>query len=310
MIKIYTLKNQVNFSSEQIILFGLLENYNFLTIEPHNYNFKGETRYNNVIETCNKLFIYVDNIKDCDIIVFPYKFQRIKDNNFQFLFRESQKIRKPLYIFFNDDYDKPLLPYSKYIKIYRTSFNKSTKLNNEFSLPAFSPDYFDNIYLQNPKLSIGYCGHKIHGRDEYLNLFLNNDIETNFILRDGFWAPGINKLQARKEYIENIDTNLFTFCYRGAGNFSYRFYDVMMMGRIPILIKTDSVYPFEDKYDFNSIGIVLNEMDIKNNDLNLINIIKEYYENNKENLLYIQKQNREIWEKYYSCCGFLENIIR
>ena len=42
-------------------------------------------------------------------------------------------------------------------------------------------------------------------------------LSTNFILRNGFWAPGINKLQARKDYIKNIEDNLFTFCYRGAG---------------------------------------------------------------------------------------------
>ena len=45
MIKIYTLKKLVKFSSEQIILFGLLENNNSLNIEPHNYNFKNESRY-------------------------------------------------------------------------------------------------------------------------------------------------------------------------------------------------------------------------------------------------------------------------
>lgn len=309
MIKIYTFKNQVNFSSEQIILFGLLKDYNSINIEPHNYNYKNQSRYEGVIETCNKLFIYVDNIKECDIIVFPYKFKGANDNNFRNLFSSSQNLKKPLYLFFNDDYDKTLLPNNKYIKIYRTSFNKSTKNKNEFSLPAFSPDYFDNNFLSNPKLSIGYCGHKLYGRDKYLNLFLNSDIKTNFILRNGFWAPGINKLKARKEYIENIDTNLFTFCYRGAGNFSYRFYDVMMMGRIPILIKTDSVYPFEDKYDLNSIGIVLEENDIKNKSLDLIKIIHNFYELNKEKLSSIQKQNRIIWEKYYSCCGFLQNIV-
>ena len=145
MKKIYTLKNKVNFSSEQIILFGLLDNYDSLRIEPHNYNFNGISRYNNVIETCNKLFTYVDNIKECDIIVFPYKFIGINDNNFKILFNLSKNLQKPLYIFFNDDYDKPLLPYNEYIKIYRTSFNKSMKLDNEFALitfTCFSSDIF------------------------------------------------------------------------------------------------------------------------------------------------------------------------
>ena len=115
-------------------------------------------------------------------------------------------------------------------------------------------------------------------------------------------------MKARREYIENIDNNLFTFCYRGAGNFSYRFYDVMMMGRLPILVKTDSVYPFEDKYDLNSVGVVIEETDIIKNNIDLIKIIKEYYHENKDKLENVQRQNREIWEKYYSCCGFLQNI--
>ena len=57
--------------------------------------------------------------------------------------------------------------------------------------------------------------------------------------------------------------SLFTFCYRGAGNFSYRFYETLMMGRIPILVNTDCVFPFEDKVDINSLGLVLNEKTLK-----------------------------------------------
>ena len=143
MIKIYTLKDRVKFSSEQIILFGLLKNYDiFDREEGHNFNFKNESRYKNVIETCKQLFVYTDNIKDCDIIVFPYKFNGIQDKTFKILYSLSIKLNKKLYVFFNDDYDKPIIPYNKNIVIYRTSFYKSNRLLNEFSLPAFSPDYF------------------------------------------------------------------------------------------------------------------------------------------------------------------------
>ena len=303
-MKIFSLYNLVNYSSEQIILFGLLKNYSSIKIESHNLNFKGISRYHNVIETCNKLFLYVDNIEDCDIVVLPYKFKRVSDPNFISLYNQCKIYNKILCLFFNDDYDKQIIPDNKHLKLYRTSLYKSTKLQNEYSLPAFSPDYFENNYLEAPKLNIGYCGHTIHGREKYLKLLSDCDLNTNFILRKGFWAPGMDKLVARREYIENIDNHLFTFCYRGAGNFSYRFYDVMMMGRIPILIKTDSVFPFEDKYDLDSIGIVIDEKDINNN---LIETIKIFYKEN--NLMNVQKQNREIWENYYSPCGFLNNII-
>lgn len=301
-MKIYSLYNLVNYSSEQIILFGLLDNYDSIKMELHNLNFKGESRYNNIIENCKKLFIYVNNIEECDIVVFPYKFKGYRDPNFILLYNQCEKYNKILYLFYNDDYDKQIIPDSKFIKLYRTSLNKSTKLSNEYSLPAFSPDYFENNYLEDSKLNIGYCGHTMHGRDKYLNILDTSDLNTNFILRKGFWAPGLDKLVARREYIENIDNNLFTLCYRGAGNFSYRFYDVMMMGRIPILIKTDSVFPFEDKYDLDSIGVVIDEKDINN----LIEKIKIFY--NVKNLIHVQKQNRIIWDTYFSPCGFLNQI--
>lgn len=60
----------------------------------------------------------------------------------------------------------------------------------------------------------------------------------------------------------------------------------MMMGKIPILIKTDSVFPFEDKYDLDSIGVVIDEKDINN----LIKKINLFYKTN--NLINVQKQNR------------------
>lgn len=147
-MKIYSLYNLVNYSSEQIILFGLLDNYDSIKIEPHNLNFKGISRYHNVIEICKKLFIYVNNIKECDIVVFPYKFKGINDTIFTSLYNLCQVHNKILYLFLNDDYDKQIIPDSKLIKLYRTSLNKSTKLSNEYSLPAFSPDYFEHNYLK------------------------------------------------------------------------------------------------------------------------------------------------------------------
>ena len=169
--------------------------------------------------------------------------------------------------------------------------------------------YFNNNYLSHPPLSIGYCGHLLSGREKYIRSLASSNLNTNFILRKGFWAPGINKVIAKKEYVHNIDSNLFTFCYRGGGNFSYRLYDVLMMGRIPILITTDSVFPHENKYNINDIGIVIEENNLsKMNDKNLVEKINDYYINNKNNLINIQKQNREIWKKYFSPIGFLNTL--
>jgi hypothetical protein len=297
-IKIFTYLNNINYSSEQIILFGLSNNKESL-----------EKRYINTIDTCNKYFDYINEPQHADIFVLPYKFKSVNDAIYQELNKLSQKYNKILYCFFNDDYDGKF-NITPNIKLYRTSFYKTLKSNNEYAIPAFIPDDFTGSYINPPKLSIGYCGHQMSGRKKYLDLLSNSDIATNFILRKQFRASEINFDKAYNEYLQNIQTNLFIFCYRGVGNFSYRFYETLMMGRIPILINTDCVFPFDNIIDISSIGLIIDETDLINSNKNLINEIKTYYKTNINNLLDIQHNNRKIWEDYYSCNGFITQFYK
>ena len=96
---------------------------------------------------------------------------------------------------------------------------------------------------------------------------------------------------------------------RGAGNFSYRFYETLMMGRIPIFIDTDCVLPFEELINFSDVGLFLKDEDIKTGKVNLEQEILKFTQNNKNRLTEIQKQNRVLWEKFYSPVGFLKTLI-
>jgi hypothetical protein len=104
-----------------------------------------------------------------------------------------------------------------------------------------------------------------------------------------------------------MENALFIFCYRGAGNFSYRFYETLMMGRIPILINTDCVFPFDSKVDIRDIACVIDEHTLKSpNDI--IGHITTYYTANQHRILDMQKNNRKVWEQYFSPSGFVNNI--
>lgn len=305
MLKLYTIKKKIVFSSEQIILFGLLDK---LKKEPiHCYNFKNESRYNGIINFCKKHYLYVDDPRKCDVMILPYKFVGINDKIFTIMSRLSKNLNKELWCFYNDDNDSKF-HIESHIKLYRTSFYSNTKLKNEFPLIAFSPDYYNNNIIFEKKLSIGYCGHVMHGRNKYLNILTNSNIKTNFIIRNGFWAPGIDKMKARYEYFNNIEKNIFTFCYRGAGNFSYRFYETLMMGRIPIFIDTNCVIPNFEILLSNNACVYIKEKDITSPEY-IISKINTYFIDNSNSLIQIQKNNRKLWETYYSPIGFLNNLI-
>ncbi len=84
-------------------------------------------------------------------------------------------------------------------------------------------------------------------------LRLSSQIESNFIYRKKYRAGANTEELKRKttlEFYQNIEQNMYTFCLRGSGNFSVRFYETLMMGRIPILIDTDVRLPFQEEINW------------------------------------------------------------
>ena len=96
---------------------------------------------------------------------------------------------------------------------------------------------------------------------------------------------------------------MYGFCCRGAGNFSYRFGEVLSHGRIPVLVDTDCVLPYEHLIDWNKHAIIVNEND------DIANVIIEFHKNtNEETLINMQKQNRKLWEEYFTPLSFIKHI--
>lgn len=315
MFKIYTLKDKIHFSSEMIILFGLLDT--LPNEPPHCYNFNNFSRYGDVVNWCKTHIEYVDDIKAADIVVLPFKFNGIHNPIFKLLNNLTKQLDKKLWCFYNDDDDISYV-LDKHVVLFRTSFYKSSKKKNEQALIAFSADFYRQ--KQSDNISVGYCGYYTAsnrrfpngewvGRSWYIDYFKKCKLSNDFIIRKGFWAKGMDKKQAQLEYFENMENNIFIFCMRGAGNFSYRFYETLMMGRIPIFIDTDCVLPFEESINLSEVGLFFKDEDIKAGKINLEKEILKYIENNKNRLTDIQKQNRILWEKFYSPVGFLNTLI-
>jgi len=297
-MKIFTIQDKIKFTAEQIILLGLPScTFNKQDVRSH--------LYESVKAHCTDAYEYVNDPFTCDTLVLPYKFKGVKDETYVQLLTLSKTCNKPLVCFYNDD-DIKTYSIDDNVLLFRTSIDNTRRLFNEFALSTISAELYSGLILSNhTELSVGFCGSGYPpNRRHYLKLIEESAyIKTNFIIRNGFNAPGIPKEQARSEYYKNIEENLFTFCYRGAGNFSYRFYEVLSMGRIPILINTDCVIPFWD--DIVTSGIIIID---ENDTMDVVQTIRTYYDKHKHNLEHIQTQNRDLYIKYFSPIGFLKNI--
>ena len=195
-----------------------------------------------------------------------------------------------------------ILPNDKQIIVLNTSILWTPqKPINQHIIPP--PDINDNFlhFLENPELSIGFVGQKNNWREKICQYFSDSGLKTNFIfcLQDN----------QKKEFEDNMNRNLFTLCYRGRGNFSVRFYETLMRGRIPIQINSFSLFPYEDEIDYSEIGIFIEEEDLYTT--NIEKIVKDYYNSKSaDELLQIQKNNRRIYEEYFHPDVYFSQIFR
>ena len=133
-----------------------------------------------------------------------------------------------------------------------------------------------------------------------------SSISTNFNIRNSFALGTIGGNQnARLDYVNNIINSDYTFCYRGAANYSLRFYETLCLGRIPLFINTDCVLPFENEIPWNDICLWIEDSEIEH----LGEKITDYhYSMNGNQFREKQAECRKVWEKYLSRKGFYLNF--
>ena len=241
-------------------------------------------------------------IEECDLVGIPFKYSPTDERVIN-ICNDAQKYNKTVVAFYNDDFTGSFnLPDN--LILFRTSAFKSHLKVNERILPVLVPDHssVNNILnTSNVKKSIGFCGHSEGIRSRILSS-VSNIVGANncdFIIRSTFYHnTGKVNINTRREYCANIANNLYTLCMRGAGNFSYRFYEALCMGRIPILIDTDTSLPFEKIIDWSKYIIKIDESELEQLPL----LISEC----KINPVDIRK----MWEEYLSPEGYTKNFYK
>jgi hypothetical protein len=241
--------------------------------------------------------------KNCDYFAMPFKYISPLETRFLEVLDLARKSGKKLICLNNDDFGGDYNVPDDVI-LFRTSFYASERKKNEFAFPVFIPDIIKHSSGFSKNASVGFCGDSNRPiRKEAIAEIKKSDIEFNHKEVFSFFQnPSVDKMQGRMNFLENLQNNTFILCPRGCGNFSYRFYETMCYGRIPIFINTDSVLPFENLIDYKKEIVFVDEKELTS----LPDKIKEYCKNN--DLVEKQKRCRKIWENYLSPQGFINNI--
>ena len=299
-MKFYVDKSHLKQSDIELVT-ELLFVYPLLSEQAKNYIENNRFWESGIFKNLNE--IEYANEKDCDYFALPFKFKDSKEDRFIEILEKSRSYGKKLICLNNDDFGGDYNVPDDVI-LFRTSFYASIRKNNEYTFPAFIPDLSQYSKGTSSNISVGFCGDSNRPiRKEALSELRKNKITLDHIEVFSFFQnPIANKLEGRERFLENLQNNIFILCPRGCGNFSYRLYETMSFGRIPIFINTDCILPFENSIDYRKEIVFVEEKELHL----LPEKIKKYCDiNNLE-----EKQNRckEIWSKYLSPNGFLNNL--
>lgn len=164
------------------------------------------------------------------------------------------------------------------------------------------------IYL-DPTLEIFKRG--LYFRRKALSvLSASNLIETRFIIRKSFSGHAktiqLSPAEARQEYVANMIESDFVLAPKGDANYSVRFFEALSLGRIPIVIDTETCLPLENVIDYSKCILRVSYKDMNK----LPEIISDFYNTlTDQQFIEMQHEARRVYETYLRYDSFFNFVL-
>lgn len=135
-------------------------------------------------------------------------------------------------------------------------------------------------------------------------------VKSNFTIRN-FYSGHTETIRGdsrkiRQEFIDNMRNSDYTLCVKGDGNFSYRFFEALSLGRIPLLVDTECALPLEDIIDYKEFCVFVDYRDLSK----IGEILRKFHDNlDKEQFVMMQKKAREVFENYFRIDSFTKHLV-
>lgn len=178
----------------------------------------------------------------------------------------------------------------------------------ELALIAFrNIKFYTRISKNEPQqlLSSSYLRAKVLQHFELSDLVI-----SNFIKRHKYRAgvkTGKDIHPTTTEFYNNLKESAYVVCVRGGGNFSVRFFEALAMGRIPVLIDTDSSLPMLHEIPWKE-HIVWVEYENRHRASEIVNHF--HRELTEAEFVNLQNKNRSLWEDKLTLGGFFKQFLK
>jgi hypothetical protein len=132
-------------------------------------------------------------------------------------------------------------------------------------------------------------------------------VDTQFIVRTRYRGGTVAREETSREFYQNMAQTDYTLCSRGGGNFSKRFYETLAMGRIPVMIDTDCLLPFDSVLPWDS-----HIVRVPDAELNRLpqSVADDFSAAGRAGLAGRKRACRKLWQDWLSFGGFHRQLAR
>ena len=118
----------------------------------------------------------------------------------------------------------------------------------------------------------------------------------------GNWSSEV-PMDNFKRFVDITCSSKFGLAPRGYGKSSFRLYEILQLGTVPVYISDVHYLPWMDELDWNDFCVPVNEDEIEDIDTILKSIDDVEYNKLLEN-------GRKVYEEYFTLEGLFKNIIK
>lgn len=114
----------------------------------------------------------------------------------------------------------------------------------------------------------------------------------------------MRKLQ--EEMVATILNSDYALDVKGDGNNSARLFEILSLGRIPVIVDTERIFPFQDKVDYSSFSLIVDFRDVHK----LPEIVAEFHKNiSPERYEEMQHNARNAFVNYFRIDATMRHVM-
>jgi hypothetical protein len=167
-----------------------------------------------------------------------------------------------------------------------------------FPIPLITTPLDIKSENQNKDILCSFVGSMTHSiRYKIYDLFKNND---NFIFHIKNWTPSISEDEF-KNFVEITRKSKFSLAPRGNIRSSFRLYEILQLGSVPVYISDEFFLPFSNEIDWSKFCVLVNPNDIDK----LNDVLNSISESEYEQMLL---EGSRIYENYFTINKVCEKI--